>query len=379
MQQLKAIPFRIEKSVLAKITIQHQKKSLRKDYAFLDSLGQLKNCKGYACVLIPLEVHNEKHGKSKLPLVVYEQSNYVFNENDIIRVLPEEKSVSVLFESNQNENCLYVTDSCNSRCVMCPQEPKPDIEDYISLNNRIISLIENPPEYITITGGEPTLLGENLTEMIRHLRKQLPSTKIMVLTNARKFSDERYVEKIAMASDGHVAFAVPIYSDNCKKHDDIVGVTGAFSETLNGCHNLALYRLPVEIRVVVLKKNYRRLDEIARYIYRNLTFAFHVTFMGLEMHGLAKKNFDEVWVDPYDYRDELLRACKYLFRRGLNVSLYNHQLCLIPKELWPISVKSITRWKNIYLPICEECDKIDDCGGFFGTSQGIYSSNLSPF
>ena len=91
------------------------------------------------------------------------------------------------------------------------------------------------------------MLKENLTEMIRHLREQLPTTKLMVLTNARRLSDTGYVERIAKVSGQHVAFAIPIYADNFKQHDEIVGVPGAFSETLNGCHNLALYSLPVEI------------------------------------------------------------------------------------------------------------------------------------
>ncbi len=32
--------------------------------------------------------------------------------------------------------------------------------------------------------------------------------------------------------------------------------------------------------------------------------------------------------------------------------IYNHQLCLIPRELWPWTVRSISDWKNEYHPEC---------------------------
>ena len=34
--------------------------------------------------------------------------------------------------------------------------------------------------------------------------------------------------------------------------------------------------------------------------------------------------------------------------------IYNHQLCLIDRALWPFAVKSISDWKNEYHPECLE-------------------------
>jgi len=53
---------------------------------------------------------------------------------------------------------------CNSNCLMCSQPPK-DRDDVVALTERnleLIRLIEPAPPYLTITGGEPTLLGDNL-------------------------------------------------------------------------------------------------------------------------------------------------------------------------------------------------------------------------
>jgi hypothetical protein len=65
------------------------------------------------------------------------------------------------------------------------------------------------------------------------------------------------------------------------------------------------------------------------YIYRNLSFGEHVALMGLEHVGYTPRNIDELWIDPFDYQDELERAVAYLSMREMSVSIYNHQLCVL--------------------------------------------------
>lgn len=170
--------------------------------------------------------------------------------------------------------------------------------------------------------------------------------------------------------------AVPLYADTEAEHDEIMGVKGAFNETIQGLHNLALYELPVEIRIVIMSMNYMRLLNIADFIYRNLTFAYHVVFMAMETCGNAQKNIDRVWVDPYDYRKELLEACKFLHRRYMLISIYNHQLCVLPEDLWPIARKSISDWKNVFLPACDGCCQRENCGGFFTSALIRHSDHI---
>ena len=74
----------------------------------------------------------------------------------------------------------------------------------------------------------------------------------------------------------------------------------------------------------------------------------------------------------------LNEAVEFLALRQMNVSVYNHQLCVIPKTLWPYSRKSISTWKNIYLTECEQCQKKEFCGGFFESSTEIHSKYIQP-
>jgi His-Xaa-Ser system radical SAM maturase HxsC len=171
---------------------------------------------------------------------------------------------------------------------------------------------------------------------------------------------------------------IPLYSDVDSEHDYVVQAKGAFEETVLGIHNLARYCVPVEIRVVIHKQTYRRLPMLAEFIARNFPFAAHVPLMGLEMFGFVHRNFDELWIDPHDYQSELVQATETLFLSGLNTSIYNHQLCLLDRQLWPFARKSISDWKNIYLDVCQRCDVRDECGGFFQSAAKKHSEHIYP-
>jgi hypothetical protein len=146
-----------------------------------------------------------------------------------------------------------------------------------------------------------------------------------------------------------------------------------------GLQNLGRHGVPVEIRVVTHRLTADRLFDIANFVYRNLTFAAHVAFMGLEPTGFAVPNVDELWIDPWQYRDELERAVLFLAARGMPVSVYNHQLCTVSTPLHSFCRQSISDWKNEFLPVCESCAIRDSCGGFFSTSmQGRHSLHIRP-
>ena len=106
-------------------------------------------------------------------------------------------------------------------------------------------------------------------------------------------------------------------------------------------------------------------------------FVNHVALMGLENMGYVKKNWDLLWVDPLDYADLLEEAVRHLFYRRLNVSIYNLQLCVLPRSLWPFARQSISDYKNIYLDECAACDVRENCGGLFQSSATRHSRGIN--
>lgn len=171
---------------------------------------------------------------------------------------------------------------------------------------------------------------------------------------------------------------IPVYAPEPGLHDFIVQAAGAFNETVHGILNLASLGQAVEIRVVVQRHTVPVLPGLAAFIVRNLPFVAQVALMGLEMTGLARPNSSLVWADPADYHRELAEAVDILATAGIATRIYNHQLCVLDRRLWPYAVRSISDWKNGYLDICRTCSVRDACGGVFTTSGNRLSQHLRP-
>jgi His-Xaa-Ser system radical SAM maturase HxsC len=175
-----------------------------------------------------------------------------------------------------------------------------------------------------------------------------------------------------------LVIGIPLYSDIAAKHDFVVQARGAFDQTIRGIMNLERCGVRVELRVVLHRQTADSLPRLARFIARNLPFVEHVALMGLEMMGYVRMNLDALWIDPVDYQAGLVECVRTLAKQRMNVSIYNHQLCTLDKELWRYSRKSISDWKNEYLEICQNCSVREACGGFFSSAKVKHSAYIRP-
>lgn len=318
--------------------------------------------------------------ESTRPVVHQVQTLDYLSEGDIVSV-SRDGMINTLYRIQSPHNTLLVTERCNSNCLMCSQPPKDkdDIPRFAALHQRLIPLIPKDCAELGISGGEPTLLGDHFFSLLTQLKDQLPDTEIHVLTNGRSFAWHQLAQRLAAIDHQRVVLGIPLYSDYYQEHDYIVQANDAFTQTILGLHNLGRYNQRVEIRVVLHKLSIPRLVKLARFIYKNIPFAEHVAFMGLEYVGYTPHNIDKLWVDPYHYADELGEAVEFLTVRGLNVSIYNTPLCLLPPALWPYARKSISDWKNAYLPECNRCARLTDCGGLFTWNLKKPSAYIKPF
>jgi His-Xaa-Ser system radical SAM maturase HxsC len=257
---------------------------------------------------------------------------------------------------------------------MCSQPPR-DIDDLDFLHNvnlQIITLLTREVKVLGITGGEPTILGERLVNLLRFAYEKLPSTTIHMLSNGRAYSRKDYAEKTAN-SNPNLQIGIPLYSDNYVEHNYIVQNSEAFDQTITGFHNLERYGQSSELRIVITRINCQRLYKLAKFIYKNLPFVDHIAFMGLEFIGYTPHNKQLLWIEPTEFSDELEDAITFLESVGMHVSIYNLQHCVLKTSLWKFSRKSISDWKQAYTPECDKCKKRDQCCGVFATSK--YLSN----
>jgi His-Xaa-Ser system radical SAM maturase HxsC len=368
----------LQSTVIAKVTtVEVPTLEQRHDLVLLwrDSSPPL-DTSGYAAILAPRHIP----AWSTQSPVIHSTIEFEYLSNgDVISINPS-GFVRALYRKNSPHNFILVTDQCNSFCLMCSQPPK-QVKDFDRINEhlRLIDLIDPETKEIGITGGEPTLFKEDFLRLIEHCKSRLPGTALHVLTNGRMFYYREFARKLGEIRHPDIMLGIPLYSDVDSEHDYVVQARGAFEETVLGLHNLARYNVSVEIRVVIHQQTYRRLPKLAEFISRNFPFAAHVALMGMEMYGFVNRNLEDLWIDPHDYQAQLHEATEILFTSGMNVSIYNHQLCVLDQRLWSFACKSISDWKNIYLDECNVCEMREDCGGLFQSAAKRHSVHIKPF
>lgn len=337
-------------------------------------LGSLSKL-GFACVC----ARWPDNKTSALPVLHSLAAPEVIAPGDVIQVRPGSSQVSVLYRRSSTANSLFITERCNSYCLMCSQPPRNSNDDWrIEQLKELIELIDPCTSTIGVTGGEPTLAGDHLVDLLRHARSNLPDTNLHVLTNGRLLSVQSFVEKFG-GLQGHVTWAIPLYADVPDVHDHVVQSVGAFYETLEGVYNLQKTGHAIEVRYVLHKLTAPRIESFADFAVRNLPFATNLAFMGLEPMGFAKLNRELLWIDPADYAVALACAVLRMDSCGLPVSIFNLPLCALPRSVWRFAHKSISDWKRVYDPVCIDCVAQDQCGGFFRSAGGHWKSRtLAP-
>ena len=306
----------------------------------------------------------EATGTTPMICAVPEEFIAALGEGDILGLEPDGR-INLLWDAAARDHAIFLTDQCNSRCIICPQKPEPQPRRYAETALKVLSLLRTdaPPSF-GVTGGEPTTDWEGLAA-------------VQLLTNGRRFSDFEATAKLMRSCPSRTLFCIPLYADNDIEHDAITAVEGSFAETIAGIHHLVRHQCHVEIRIVLVRQNVARLEDFSHFLFWNLPFAVHIAFMAMETSGLAANNLDRIWVEPKEYASSLERAVVFLHRRRMNTSIYNIPLCLLPERLRPFARDSISSWKKTFLPVCRECGAASSCAGFFATSSKTPSS-ISP-
>ncbi|OEZ02413.1 MULTISPECIES: His-Xaa-Ser system radical SAM maturase HxsC [Stenotrophomonas] len=298
----------------------------------------------------------------------------VAKSGDVIEVDGLRQRVASRYRRGDNGNVLFATERCNSYCVMCSQPPRQVQDDWrVSQLLDLIDLIDSDEPSLAISGGEPTLLGDGLVDVVERCASVLPATHVHILSNGRLLDGSALHSRFE-GIHPNLSWGIPLYGDHYGLHDYVVQSEGAFAETLRGLYALEAAKQRVEIRVVLVRPTFERLPQIARFIQRNLPFVEHVALMGIEPIGFAKAHQADIWADPADFGDQLAAAINLFDLSGIGVSLYNLPLCVIDRSLWPYAAQSISTWKNDYLPACTSCSMKPKCGGFFSWVTPAWTS-----
>ena len=368
MKQLHGVAYNITEDIIGKITFGKNIFSRNNHILVGENVNTL--LWGYSATIT---TNKSFFNKGKACCIVNSLED--FNEGDVV-VINKQGEIVILYEIKSSHNAIMATELCNHRCIMCPQPPILKEKDKTSFNLKLISLFDKGTTEVGITGGEPTLIGDNLFVLIKHIQKQLPKTAISILSNGVKFAERDYAKKLAILGHHDLQIDIPLFSDIANEHNRIVGAK-TFYKTIQGLYNLAQFRQRIGIRIVVHKQTYKRLPQFADFIYHNFPFVSQVAFMQMETIGLAKENIDDLWIDPYDYNEPLREAILLLANRGMNPYIYNAQLCVLPEDIRCFAIQSISDWKDIYLSECDGCSLKGQCAGFFASNKNHHSLHIN--
>jgi MoaA/NifB/PqqE/SkfB family radical SAM enzyme len=138
------------------------------------------------------------------------------------------------------------TNQCNNRCSFCvtpycfsklgrlvkPPTTK-EFKDIISKYKKHVYWAlrkKRKPDFIAFTTTEPTLR-KDIVEILDYSLNIFPNAKVSLLTNARKFSDKRYLRTFENVIS-KVNFQIPLHSMDEKLHDELTRIKGSYNETI---------------------------------------------------------------------------------------------------------------------------------------------------
>ncbi len=284
-------------------------------------------------------------------------------ENDVLLMLPGQRSAHRLVRAASPHNTFLVTEQCDQLCVMCSQPPKAHHADLFPHFAEAARLAPRDV-YLGISGGEPTLHKHELFAFLNQALRDRPDLSFHVLTNAQHF-EEADLDALKALPHDRVLWGVPLYSADAVVHDAIVAKLGAFERLLWSLALLARAGSAIELRTVAMRSNVEGLPRLARMVATKLPFVSVWAIMQLESIGFGRKNWDALFLDSSIRFDEIATALDVCRARGVETLLYNFPLCTVPAPYRTLAPATISDWKRRFLEICDGCDARDACAGFF--------------
>lgn len=305
---------------------------------------------------------------AKLPVVV-EQSE-ALQHGDVVAVTPGRTALQVLYRESDTHHTVFLTNRCNSYCLMCSQPPTNGDDSWLVDEAQDVARhIGRSPDVVGFTGGEPLLLGLRLRQVLETFATYHPRTQFDVLTNGRRLGDADFAKALLKDLRAPLTWMVPLYGHADFLHDYIVQSQGAFEETLAGLLELQAAKQPIQLRIVLIEPVLHYLQTLCAFVAKNLPFIKEVALMGCEPIGFARVNRDVCQVDIRAWHRQLSAGVRNVIRGGMQPVLMNLPLCTLPRELWPYAHRSISDWKQTYAPECAECAARSTCSGLFASYQ----------
>src|SRR3972149_2293715 len=230
MLTLKGTSINIDKPLLGRVSFTPAESDQSTTIIINPRLSETQ-LKGYAASIFSQVNADNQLTTGKIPIIYNVSDINLLSAGDVVEIFPS-GIINVIYQINSRHNQIFVTSKCNSHCIMCPQPIDRNERNLTEPNLRLISLMDKSTSELAFNGGEPTLIGDDLSRLILASKDLLPDTSLLLLTNGRKFSDFSYTHRYSSLLHPNITISIPLYGDNDIEHDIIVGSQGAFNETV---------------------------------------------------------------------------------------------------------------------------------------------------
>ncbi|HKJ40018.1 MAG TPA: radical SAM protein, partial [Anaerolineales bacterium] len=296
---------------------------------------------------------------------------------------------------------LAVTYRCNNDCAHCYNArernfPELSTEQWFAILDQLWEL---GVPHIVFTGGEATLRND-LPELIAHAESNGQITGLN--TNARRLTDERYVQKLVDAGLDHIQITVESHDEQI--HDQMMQAKGAFKQTIAGLKNALNNKLYVMTNTTMLRTNVHTIPKTLDFLadigvptigLNALIYSGHGLTVGtglrenelqpildIATQKTAQRGQRLIWYTPTQYC-EFDPTANNLGVKGCTAALYS--MCIesngnvLPCQSYyhPLGNMLTDSWDSIWnhqlsvqlrerqnLPHkCESCSLVTECGG----------------
>jgi len=157
---------------------------------------------------------------------------------------------------------LFLTNKCNNNCVICQdREPWELMKEWPKIKEDLDHLISSGIRELTIYGGEP-FINKSMPKVLDYLSPL--DLEVSLSSNARVFSQRRFVEEIKKLKKVHVQ--TTLFSHDADVHDYITSAKGSHAQAVQGIRNLLAERIDVGVTVVLTAANTKDLTETVQFL-----------------------------------------------------------------------------------------------------------------
>ena len=306
-----------------------------------------------------------------------------------------------------NSMYLAVGYNCNHHCYFCPcgkEENKAKAAPTEQMIEAIKNGINNNGvEFITLSGGEPTL-HPGFHEVLKFCIDN--ELKVTVLSNGDTFHNIDNVHKYFDGVDPrYFGITTAIHSNIPELHDKVTGSKGSHARTVAGLKNLIPMMIPFTVKQVISKWNYKMLPDFVDFVFREFGPFASLTLCGMDFCGMDEHEIDEVGVSYKEigkYLEtalDMVLSIRKQFGGFPQVTVADLPLCCVDPYYWGFftkvsrgklsqysaprntdsSVKSDSSVDNdcdIYFNECRSCCVAEYCPGVWSSAYKYFGESV---